>query len=652
MNQPGSSSQIATRALKWMAVSRRPLKPDELIEAAELDPATVADSVAPEVTLDIDLLIQLCGGLLLWDKKIDVIRFSHLSVQEYLETESMNKHWDIIDAQRLVMEACLWMLQCPYPPESIPLYPYAACYWFRHCRAYQDLVVQAAASNKPSKYTLDVPSLRNFLGSFDQPTASYEKWRRLVPNHCQSRPSNNIDEHKYLRFLPVCPAFGAAIGGLGQLVSWLWLAKGVDINATDLNRAPLLQYAIASGSAELVRRMITMGADINFAPKGLSEWDSLLYDGSPRGTAIVIATTFNRPEIISLLLDQGADINAVSGQDGTALGCAAWAGNVEIVSLLLERGADINVVGGHYGAALGCAAVHGNVEIVSLLLERGADINVVSGHYGTALGCAVWRGRVEIVSLLLERGADINVVGGHYGTALGCAAWAGNVEIVSLLLERGADINVVGGHYGTALGYAAWKKNVTLVTLLLERGADINLVGGNWGTTLSCICASDFEHGRWYYPESDYEPDASKVATLLLQRGADMTIQFGGQYGTALGVSASLGCTELVRLLMEHEANPDLTNDDGINPRALAEGAGHLGIVQLLDSWNDGPESGSKVLCSSGKSLSSGQNEAVAKELEQSRTSWYTVVNFRIFVTTLLFLSLLLYCYFMHFLTL
>jgi len=393
----------------------------------------------------------------------------------------MNKHWDIIDAQRLVMEACLWMLQCPYPTESVPLYPYAACHWFRHCRFYQDLAVQAVASNKPSKHTLDVPSLRSFLGSFDQPTVSYERWRRLVPHHCQSgywsflpNLGLNITENTYLRCLPVCPTFGAAIGGLGELVSWLWLAKGVDINVTDLHGAPLLQYAIVSGSAELVRRMITMGADINFAPKGLSKLDAMLYKGSPRGTAVATATIFDRPEIVSLLLDQGADINTLSGEDGTALGCAA---------------------------------LNGNVEIVSLLLERGADTNLVGGIYGTALGCAAWRGKVEVVSLLLERGADTNLVGGSYGTALGCAALSGNVEIVSLLLERGADINAVGG-----------------------------------------------------------------------------------DYGTALGVSTSLGRIDLVRLLMNHGANPDLTIDLGMNARAIAEGAGHLGIIQLLNSWDGGSE--------------------------------------------------------------
>ena len=63
------------------------MKPKEL-------PAAVEPASTPHA---------FCGVLLLRDKKPNVIRFSHLWVLEYLETESMNKHWDIIDAQRLVM---------------------------------------------------------------------------------------------------------------------------------------------------------------------------------------------------------------------------------------------------------------------------------------------------------------------------------------------------------------------------------------------------------------------------------------------------------------------------------------------------------------------------------------------------------------------
>ena len=526
MCQPGSSSQIATHALKWMVVSRRPLALNELIAAAKLDPATAVDSTtqAPALTLDIDLLIHLCGGLLLWDKQLDVIRFSHLSVQEYLETELMNQYWDIIDAQSLVMEACLWILQCPYRPESNPLYPYAALHWFHHCRSYQDLVVQAA-SNKPPKHTLDVQLLRNFLPSFHEPSESYKKWVRSLSTHRSAIEEWGFYEYQYLTNLPVCPIFVAAFSGLGKLVSWLWLAEGIDIHATDNARTPLLQYAIVSGNAELVDWMITMGANI-------------YSKNSAHETALAVAAQFGDPKIVSILLDRGADINVVGCKYGTALGCAARRGKVEVVSLLLERGVGINVIGDDYGTPLAYAASMGNVELVSLLLDQGANINVVSGYYGTALGCATARENVEMVLLLLKRGADINVVSGHYGTVLGCAIATENVEMVSVLLEQGAGINVVGGDYGTALGCAVSRGNVQLVSLLLERGADINVVGG--------------------------------------------------KYGSAFGCAVWRGNIEMVALLLEHKADINVVDNDGMTAHNLAERNGHLHIARFLDSWAGG----------------------------------------------------------------
>ena len=645
MCQSGSCPEIATRAMKWMVVSQRPLKPDELIAAAELDPAL---STTLGLELDIDQLIHICGGLLLQDNQLGVIRFSHLSVQEYLETESMNKYWDIIDAQHLVMEACLWILQCQFPPESISLdlYSYTACHWFRHCRFYQDLAVEAiaAANSKPSKHILDVPLLKSFLVSFDQLTASYEQWKNWVSEY-YGKDEDNTD-YLLLIYPPDYPAFAAAVGGLGEMVSWLWLEKGIDMNVRDSMGTPLLHYATASGSAKLVQQMIAMGADTNAisdrdgtslgcaAWRGNVELVSLLLDlgadihavGGEYGTALgcACASWHSNLELVSLLLDRGADIDLVGGDYGTALGCAAWGGNVEFVSLLLDRGADIHAVGGKYGTALGCAATEGDMELVSLLLDRDADIHVVSGEYGTALGCAVWSGNVELVSLLLDRGADIhavsgdygtplnyacvlwnsnvelvslfldrgadiNAVGGGYGTALGCAAWNGSVEVVLLLLNRGADIHIIGGDYGTALGCAAANGNVEVVSLLLDRGADINVVGGYYGTALGCTCVLLREL------RLVTAAPAIEIATLLLQRGVDVNIRFGGQYGTALGVSAFMGYIEVARLLMKHGANPDLTNDDGLNARALAESAGNLDIIQFLDSWDPETEQISNI---------------------------------------------------------
>ena len=101
-SRPGTDFELATRALKWMLVARWPLKPEELIAATEIDPSTPPVHAPSESSLDVDLVIHVCGGLIIRDHELKVMRFAHLSVQEYLETRKDS--WGVIDAQRFVSE--------------------------------------------------------------------------------------------------------------------------------------------------------------------------------------------------------------------------------------------------------------------------------------------------------------------------------------------------------------------------------------------------------------------------------------------------------------------------------------------------------------------------------------------------------------------
>jgi ankyrin repeat protein len=79
---------------------------------------------------------------------------------------------------------------------------------------------------------------------------------------------------------------------------------------------------------------------------------------------------------------------------------ASHRGHDQIVQLLLEAGADINAQCGCHGSALQAAIVKGHGQIVERLLERGADVNGPGGSYDNALQAAEAYGYEQILQLL------------------------------------------------------------------------------------------------------------------------------------------------------------------------------------------------------------------------------------------------------------
>jgi ankyrin repeat protein len=156
-------------------------------------------------------------------------------------------------------------------------------------------------------------------------------------------------------------------------------------------------------------------------------------------TALDEALRFRHGKIVGLLIDRGAKIAGPAGAL-RQLQDAVLRGQTDMVTLLLERGADANAETANGGTLLHDAALKGHAEIVQLLLAHGAKIDAVNAAGGTALHDAAIGGRLRVAELLLAKGAAINARDTESGaTPLHLAASWGRDEMVEFLLARGAN---------------------------------------------------------------------------------------------------------------------------------------------------------------------------------------------------------------------
>ena len=92
----------------------------------------------------------------------------------------------------------------------------------------------------------------------------------------------------------------------------------------------------------------------------------------------------------------------------TALHIAAWYGHADVVKVLIQNGADVNAVDDDKQTALHKAAEFNRIDVVKVLLENGAHVNIMSTYGETALSMGAEKGYLRCIFHLLCFGAEIS----------------------------------------------------------------------------------------------------------------------------------------------------------------------------------------------------------------------------------------------------
>ena len=148
------------------------------------------------------------------------------------------------------------------------------------------------------------------------------------------------------------------------------LQRGFDPNAVDpIRRDPALIYAIRMPSPQSIALLLA-SPQINIEAR------------APNGdTALMVAAYKGDRDTVAALLAKGAEPNRPGW---TALHYAATSGNIEIVRMLLEKSAYIDAESPNRTTPLMMAAGAGHTAVVKLLVEEGADQSVKNEQGRTA----------------------------------------------------------------------------------------------------------------------------------------------------------------------------------------------------------------------------------------------------------------------------
>jgi ankyrin repeat protein len=258
----------------------------------------------------------------------------------------------------------------------------------------------------------------------------------------------------------------------------------------------LLAEAVLQQNEELIVLLLEVGCDIN----------------AFESTALFQAVIMNNTKILELLLTCSPDVNVKNSQGETPLSIAVRNNNIDMVSALVDSGADVNfnfkdILLYEELSLLIFSIMNGkDTNIILKLIEGGADVNE-QAYFKTVLMHALHHhDALNLIDALIAAGADVNHFGECYESLLMQCFGPENIslEIIQKLINAGAKINEQDKAVRNK-GYY-----IEYIKLLISAGADLSARDNYGRTALFFIVESE----GWSY--------CTETINYLINAGADI----------------------------------------------------------------------------------------------------------------------------------